>query len=299
MSSLYYLLTRSFRNMRENLLANLATICIIAISMLIFSAFSLITLNLTSFLQLWEKKIEVIAYLKKKIPPPEVEGLMRDIRLIHGIDAVKYVSSTEAMAFMESKLGSQKNLLEGIQSDVLPPSFEIKLKQDYRNSTKIKEVVLQLKEFSPIEEVQYGQEWVETFSGLVHIVRLMQWILGGLLTAAMTFIIANTLQMTISSRREEIEIMHLVGARPSFIQIPFYIEGLIQGLLGAALAMVSLQFLYRVFLSYLTPSIAGWFKKFPVTFLSQETVAWFLLGGVVLGLFGSFVASLKILKYSG
>ena len=113
MSSLYYLLTRSFRNMRENLLANLATICIIAISMLIFSAFSLITLNLTSFLQLWEKKIEVIAYLKKKIPPPEVEGLIRDIRLIHGIDAVKYVSSTEAMAFMESKLGSRKKSSRG------------------------------------------------------------------------------------------------------------------------------------------------------------------------------------------
>ena len=298
MSSLYSLLTRSFRNMKENLLANLATICIIAISMLIFSAFSLITLNLTSFLQLWEKKIEVIAYLKK-IPPPEVEGLMRNIRLIRGVDAVKYVSSTEAMAFMESKLGSQKNLLEGIQSDVLPPSFEIRLKQDYRNSTKIKEVVLQLKEFSPIDEVQYGQEWVETFSGLVHIVRLMQWILGGLLTAAMTFIIANTLQMTISSRREEIEVMHLVGARPSFIQIPFYIEGLIQGLLGAALAMVSLQLLYGVFLSHVTLSMAGWLKKFPITFLPHETVAWFLLGGVVLGLFGSFVASLKILKYSG
>jgi len=127
----------------------------------------------------------------------------------------------------------------------------------------------------------------------------MQWILGGLLTVATTFIIANTLQMTISSRREEIEIMHLVGARPSFIQIPFYIEGLIQGLLGAALAMVSLQLLYGVFLSHVTLSMAGWLKKFPVTFLPQETVAWFLLGGVVLGLFGSFVASLKILKYSG
>jgi len=299
MSSLGYLLTRSFRYMKENLLANLATICIIAISMLIFSAFSLITFNLTSFLQLWEKKIEVIAYLKKKIPPPEVEGLIRNIRLIYGIDAVKYVSSTEAMAFMEAKLESQKNLLEGIQSDVLPHSFEIKLKQDYRNSTKIKEVVSQLKEFSEIEEVQYGQEWVETFSSLVHIVRLMQWILGGLLTAAMTFIIANTLQLTISSRREEIEIMHLVGARPAFIQIPFYIEGLIQGLLGAASAMVLLQFLYKVFLSYVTPSMGGWLKKFPVTFLPQETMAWFLLGGMVLGLFGSFVASLKILKYSG
>jgi cell division transport system permease protein len=296
---LRYFIVRAFQNMRGNLLPHLVTICIIAISMVIFSAFSLITFNLTSFLRIWEEKIQIIAYLKKATPSNEVEVLSKSIRGVSGIESVKYVSSSEAMAFMETKLGSQKNLLEGVQPDVLPPSFEIQLEAGYRNSPGIKDVAAQLKQFPQIEEVQYGQEWVDAFSVVVHIIRLTQWILGGLLTAAMTFIIANTLQLAISSRREEIEIMHLVGARSSFIQVPFYMEGLIQGVLGAALAMVFLFLLYKIFLMYVSPLVKAWLLSIPVSFLPPETIVWYLSGGMVLGFFGSFVASIKILKYSG
>lgn len=296
---LRYFMIRALRNMKGNLFPNLTTIGIIAISMLIFSTFSLIALNLTSFLKIWEDKIEVIAFLKKGTTSYEVESLLKKTRLLKGVEAVKYISTADAMAFMEMKLGSQRNLLEGIQPTVLPASFEIQLRKDYRNSTRIKEVVSGLRRFSQIEEVQYGQEWVETFSVLVHIIRLTQWILGVLLVAAMTFIISNTLQLTISSRREEIEIMHLVGASPSFIQVPFYMEGLVQGLLGAGLAMVSLFFLYEVFLLYITPSVKEWLAGIPIFFLPLKTVVWFLSGGMVLGFFGSFVASMRIIKYSG
>ena len=86
------------------------------------------------------------------------------------------------------------------------------------------------------------------FSSLVHILRVTQWVLGGLLLLAMAFIISNTLQLTISSRREEIEIMQLVGASPSFIQVPFYMEGMIQGLLGAGLALLFLFLLQKIIL---------------------------------------------------
>lgn len=299
MSVLRYFMMRTFQNMRGNLLLNLGTICMIAISMLIFSAFSLIAFNLTSFLKAWEDKIEIVAYLNKPPPASDLEALLKSVHLVHGIESVKYISSADAMSFMEAKLGTQKNLLNGIQSDVLPPSLEIQLTKGYRNYASIREVVSQLKEFPQIEEIQYGKEWVETFSVLVHVVRLTQWILGGLLIAAMTFIIANTLQLTITSRREEIEVMHLVGASPAFVQVPFYIEGLIQGFLGAGLAMLSLFLLYKVFFIYITPSVKEWLVRFPIAFIPPETMGWFLSGGMVLGFFGSFVASIKILKYSG
>jgi cell division transport system permease protein len=202
------------------------------------------------------------------------------------------------MAFMEAKLGSQKNLLEGIQPGVLPSSFEIQLKKEYRNSTRIKEVVSRLRQFPQIEETQYGQEWVETFSALVHILRVTQWILGGLLLAAMIFIISNTLQLTVSHRREEIEIMHLVGASPAFIQLPFYVEGLIQGFFGAGLAIFFLFLLHKGFFLYIPPSIQTWLAGIPILFLPPETIGRILLGGMVLGIFGSFVASVRFLKYS-
>jgi cell division transport system permease protein len=280
-----------------NLFPNLITISIIAISMLIFSTFTLLAFNLTNFLKIWEDKIEVIAYLKRGTPTSEVEPLLKKTRLLEGVEVVRYVSPYDAMAFMETKLGRQKNLLEGIQPAVLPPSFEIQMKKEYRNSTKMKEVVTQLKKIPQFEEIQYGQEWVETFSVLVHILRLTQWILGGLLLIAIVFITSNTLQLTIASRREEIEVMHWVGASPGFIRVPFYLEGLIQGLLGGGLAILFLFLLHQGLFLNIPPSMQTWLAKIPVLFLPPETIAWILLGGMVLGFFGSIVASMRVLKY--
>jgi cell division transport system permease protein len=295
---LRYFIIRALHNMKGNLFPNLTTIGIIAVSMLIFSTFSLIAFNLTSFLRILEDKIGVIAYLKKGTLSGEIEPILEKTRKMEGIEAVKYVAPSDAMNFMETKLGSQRNLLEGIQSGVLPSSFEIQLKRDYRNPAKIKEVVSRLRQFPQIEEIQFGQEWVETFSVLVHLMRLIQWVLGGLLLAAMIFIISNTLQLTVSTRREEIEIMHLVGASPAFIQIPFYIEGLIQGLLGAGMAILLLLLLYKSFSLYIPFSMREWVGGISILFLPPETIAWILSGGMILGLFGSFVASMKFLKYS-
>ena len=294
---LLYVMRRTLRNMMGNLFPNLITIGIIAVSILIFSTFTLLAFNLTSFLKNWEDKIEVIAYLKRGTPSSEVEPLLNKTRLLEGVEIVRYVSPYDAMTFMETKLGGQKNLLQGIQPTVLPPSFEIQLKKDYRNSAKINKVVTRLREMAQFEEIQYGQEWVETFSALVHILRLTQWILGGLLLIAIVFITSNTLQLTISSRREEIKVMHWVGASPGFIRVPFYVEGLIQGLLGGGLAIFFLFLLHQGFLLHIPPSMQAWLAKVPVLFLPPETIAWIILGGMVLGFFGSFVASMRVLKY--
>jgi cell division transport system permease protein len=283
--------------MMGNLFPNLITIGIIAVSMLIFSTFTLLAFNLTNFLKNWEDKIEVIVYLKRGTPSSEVEPLLNKTRLLEGVEIVRYVSPYDAMTFMETKLGGQKNLLEGIQPALLPPSFEIQLKKDYRNSARINEVVTRLREMAQFEEIQYGQEWVETFSALVHILRLTQWILGGLLLIAIVFITSNTLQLTISSRREEIKVMHWVGASPGFIRVPFYVEGLIQGLLGGGLAIFFLFLLHQGFLLHIPPSMQAWLAKVPVLFLPPETIAWIILGGMVLGFFGSFAASMRVLKY--
>jgi len=295
-TSLQYMVARTAHNMRRNLFPNVTTIGVISISVLIFSAFSLIAFNLASFLKTWEDKIEVIAYLKKRTPAKEVETVLNKMREIGGVESVKYVSPSDALAFMETRLGDQKNLLEGIQPTVLPPSLEVQLKREYRNSAKIGEVISQLKQFSQVEEIQYGQEWVEMFSSFVHLLRVTQWVLGGLLLLAMAFIISNTLQLTISSRREEIEIMHLVGASPSFIQIPFYMEGMIQGLLGAGLALFFLYVLQRVVLFYLPFFTKGWFPNIPILFLPPKTLIGILLGGMILGFLGSFMAAVRFLK---
>jgi cell division transport system permease protein len=91
--------------------------------------------------------------------------------------------------------------------------------------------------------------------------------------------------------------MHWVGASPGFIRVPFYVEGLIQGLLGGGLAILFLFLLHKGLFFYIPLSMQAWLAKIPVLFLPPETIAWILLGGMVLGSFGSFIASMRVLKY--
>lgn len=291
-----YALLRAFRNMKGNLFPNLTAIGIITISLLLASIFSLIALNFSYFLKRWEEKIGLIVYLKRETPVNEVEEILAKIRELQGVESVKYISPFDAMAFLEDRLGEQKSVLDGIRPKILPPSIEIDLMREYRTSPQIKKLISKIKTIPNIEEVQYGHEWVETFSGLNHLMRLTQWILGGLLLAAIIFIISNTLQLTISSRREEIEVMKMMGASPAFIQIPFYIEGLVQGLLGAGLAIFLLYLLYEILLRTLTPLLKGWMSPIPILFFSGETIVTILAGGMVLGLLGSFIASMRFLR---
>jgi cell division transport system permease protein len=161
------------------------------------------------------------------------------------------------------------------------------------------ELVSRLKQYPQIEEIQYGQEWVETFSALLHILRPTQWILGGVLLIAMIFLVSLTLQLTISSRGEEIEIMQMMGASPAFIQIPFYIEGIIQGFIGGGLAVFLLYLLHQAFFFNIPLPIQAWLAGIPILFLPWKSILWMISGAILLGFFGSFVASMRFLKYRG
>jgi len=296
-SFLGYVLRKTLKNMRRNLFSNITTISVIGISIFIFLTFSLVAFNLSSILKIWENRFELVAYLKKGTLLNEVEMVLKRIRQLDGVETVNYISPFDAMEFMESKLGRQKNLLEGIQPNVFPASIEIRLKKDYWGQTRLTYVAKELSKIPQIEEIQYGKEWIETFSLVVYLVRVTQWILGGVLFLAILFIVSNTLQLTISSRKDEIEIMHMEGASPGFIRIPFYIEGAIQGVLGAAMAIGLLYIMYKIVLLAIEPMMKGWMAGIKILFFPYDRISWFLLGGILIGLLGSFIASIKFLRY--
>jgi len=296
-SFLGYILRKTLKNMRRNLFSNITTISVIGISIFIFLTFSLVAFNLSSILKIWENRFELVAYLKKGTLLNEVEMVLKRIRQLDGVETVNYISPFDAMEFMESKLGRQKNLLEGIQPNVFPASIEIRLKKDYWGQTRLTYVAKELSKIPQIEEIQYGKEWIETFSLVVYLVRVTQWILGGVLFLAILFIVSNTLQLTISSRKDEIEIMHMEGASPGFIRIPFYIEGAIQGVLGAAMAIGLLYIMYKIVLLAIEPMMKGWMAGIKILFFPYDRISWFLLGGILIGLLGSFIASIKFLRY--
>lgn len=287
-----YFISRALTNIRQNVFVNVVTIGTITLALLIVALFLLVFVNLENAADNWSERVQVTAYFDHELPQLEQAALRDKISAIPGTAKVAYVSREEALKRFKGRLRGQETLLEGVRSEILPTSMEIVLKKSHRDSTEIEAYVVSLKRIAGITEVQYGEEWVRRFNTFLNFMRLVGALLGGFLVIAVLFIVSNTIKLTIYTRRDELEVMSLVGATRFFIKAPFLIEGIIQGGGGALLAMGLLLGLYEGFLhnagSFLTfnPTTAG------LAFLPSEYVGGIILAGILLGFIGS-LTSLK------
>ena len=287
-----FFLTRAVSNIRQNVFVNAVTIGTITLALLIVSLFLLIFVNLESAVENWSERVQVTVYFDKELTVEEQSAFRGKISSVSGVASVSYVTRDEALKRFKGRLRGQETLLEGVRSEILPTSFEIALKSTHRETDSVENIVTKLKQIQGITEVQYGEEWVRRFNSFLNFMRLLGALLGGFLVIAVIFIVSNTIKLTIYSRRDELEVMSLVGATRFFISAPFLLEGLIQGLAGSLLSLALLYGIYEAFLqnagSFITfdPAASG------LSFLPVEYISGLLLSGVLLG----FVGSLTSLK---
>jgi cell division transport system permease protein len=287
-----YFFSRALTNIRQNIFVNVVTIGTITLALLIVSLFLLVFVNLENAAENWSERVQVTVYFDHELTAQEQSVLRGRITAIPGVSRINYVSRDEALKRFKARLRGQETLLEGVRSDILPTSFEIALKRSSRDTRSVEVFVSSLKRISGISEVQYGEEWVRRFNTFLNFMRLVGALLGGFLIIAVVFIVSNTIKLTIYARRDELEVMALVGATRFFIKAPFLIEGLVQGGAGALIAVSLLFCLYEGFLhnagSFLTfnPATAG------LAFLPLEYTGGIAMAGVLLGLVGS-LTSLK------
>jgi cell division transport system permease protein len=288
----WFFLSRAITNIRQNVFVNVVTIGTITLALLIVSLFLLVFVNLESVAENWSERVQVTVYFDKELTSHEQSTFREKISALAGVSSISYVTRDEALKRFKSRLRGQETLLEGVRPEILPTSFEIALKRSYRETVSVENFVTALKRIPGITEVQYGEEWVRRFNSFLNFMRLLGALLGGFLVIAVTFIVSNTIKLTIYSRRDELEIMSLVGATRFFIKAPFLLEGLIQGLAGSALSVVLLFGLYEGFMhnadNFITfnPVASG------LSFLPVEYIAGLLLAGAALGFIGS-LTSLK------
>jgi cell division transport system permease protein len=289
---LRYFLERAFLNIRQNVLVNVLTVATISLAFLILSLFLLLYVNLERVTESWSDRVQIAAYFDRELAPGEVSALTGKIRAIEGTAGVTYISRQEALKRFSGRLKGQESLLIGVNSEILPSSLEIRLKRDSRDSDSIASYVSRLKKIPEITEVQYGEEWVQRFTDFMNLIRFTGVLVGGFLVLAVVFIVANTIKLTIFSRKDELELMGLVGATRWFIKAPFLIEGVLQGVLGVSVAILVLSGVYMVFLHNADIFFSFHTMVSGLLFLPISYLAALLLGGAALGFVGS-LASLK------
>jgi len=285
-----YFCDRALANLRQNVFVSVVTVGTITLALLIASLFLLVYVNLEGMAEGWSDKVQITCYFDQEPAPLAVAALKGRVKAIPGTAKLTFVTKQEAEKRLRGRLKGQESLLEGISAEVLPASLEIGLDRGHRDSASVAEYVASLRRIAGIKELQYGEEWVQRFNTFMNFFRLVGALLGGFLALAVLFIVSNTIKLTIYARKDELELLGLVGATRLFIKAPFLIEGVLQGALGALLSLLLLTGCYYAFLNNagnflsVNPAAAG------LAFLPAGHLVGILLGGVLLGFIGSLTS---------
>ena len=196
--------------------------------------------NLQNLFDSWGSQIQINAYLDNSLDAAEVQKLLDRVGTFPEVEDARHISQERAWKDFQTALGAQSGVLDGLSKDILPASFEITLKRNFRDGPAVAAVANRLRKEKGVTLVEYPQEWVDRMSLVVLAVQWAKWMLGGVLFMATFFIVGSTVKLAILARKDEVEIMQLVGASEAMIQAPFVIEGMLQGLIGAAASILAL-----------------------------------------------------------
>ncbi len=287
---------QAWQNLIQNFWMNAFTLATIMSSFLILGLFLLVAVNARGLMEEWGSRIRITAYLAESVSAEEASRLQDKVRALEEVQGVAFRSKEEALKSLEGKFPGRTGLLKGLPRNPLPASLEIQLKPAFRDKAGVDRLAGKLKGVPGISELQYGAEWIERFSAFVTLLQVLGAAVSGLLVVATILIVAHTIRLNIFSRREEIEVMRSVGATGLFIRAPFYLEGIFHGLVGAVLALGILFGLFHLFWSKVYDPLKMLLGNFPLSFLSWEPAAGFVLGGFLLGFLGTQVSVGRYLK---
>jgi cell division transport system permease protein len=285
---------RALDDIFKNRFLNLVTIITISLSILIASAFVLFFVNTSDIVNSWKKGLRIMAYLKPGLNNDGLTDLKQTIQSLDAVDTVIFVSKQEALNRLKNQMKNQSSLFTNLTQNPLPDSIEIRMTATTESWQKIDALATRVEALPQIEEVEYGQRWVGRFAQIISLFRLTGYAMGALFFMATIFIVANTIRLVLYSRREEVEIMRLVGATDSFIKIPFYFEGLIQGALGA-IAGLAMLYIAFIFVSFNIEK--GFFPGlFRFHFLSPTLLLAILLVSMLVGWLGCLISLKQFMK---
>jgi cell division transport system permease protein len=235
-----------------------------------------------------------MAYLQPGIDNNGLKGLKQKILALDDVEGLNFIPKQEALNRLKEQMKHQSSLFRNLTQNPLPDSIEIRMTAATESWQKIDTLAAQLEALPQIDEVEYGQRWIGRFIHLFNLFRLAGYAMGALFFMAAIFIVANTIRLVIYSRRDEVEIMRLVGATDNFIKIPFYFQGLIQAALGAVIGLGMLYLSFFFISANVEQQVLPGLLS--LQFIPPQILGAILLGSMLVGWLGCYISLKQFLK---
>lgn len=289
---LRYGLRDTFRALKRHKAMVLVTVLTVAVTFIVLGAAVLLSANGQHIEQSLEDDMEVVAFLDTDVTVEERSNIENVIQGLDGYESMRFVSKEEALEIMGERFGEETGLTNALGGvNPLPDAYYVKMLE----IESMPQAAEKLGELEGVDLVRYGQETVQNMSAFSKAL----W--GGCIVVICAMAIAalvlvnSTIRLTVAARSEEIAIMKYIGATDFYVKTPFFLEGVILGMIGAALSFAVLFFGYSGAINYAGENIA-FLELITDRTLVVKLGLYLLLGGAVLGGIGSNIAVRKYLK---
>ena len=298
-STFWYNFKQGFKNIRRNWMFSLASVITMAACIFLFSIFFSIVENLNFITRTVEQDVAITVFFDEGTTDEEMQEIGEKIKARPEVAKVNFVSADEAWEeFKDVYLGGSEEAAEGFKDDnplANSANYEVYVKQIEQQS----QLVDYISNLEHVREVRQSEEAEETLTSINRLIFYVSLGIIAVLLIISIFLIRNTVSVGISVRREEIGIMKLIGASNFFVRFPFLLEGIILGLIGAAIPLGAFYFLYNEAVRMVLTKFNGLsdFMQFiPVNDIYRVLLPIGLILGMGIGLIGSYITTRKHLK---
>jgi cell division transport system permease protein len=290
-----YLIKEGFVNIRRNRMMSIASVGSVAAALIILGMVFLLIINMNHMVEDVKQQFDSIQlYLYDDVEDSQILAIKSRLEGVEGIRGLEFESKETALSNIKEKWGDQAYLLEGLESNPLPNSIIIYVK-DIAYSDNI---VAEASGIGGIEEVKYYNDIVQKLISIANFIRLLGLGIIAILVFLSIFIIGNTIKLTVAAREREINIMKYVGATNWFIRWPFFVEGMILGLMGAIISLGLVYFGYSYIYNAISQQMYMLFTTYivPVNEIIKDMMVIFAVLGMGIGALGSILSMRKYLK---
>ncbi|WP_236914785.1 permease-like cell division protein FtsX [Clostridium sp. Cult2] len=289
------IIKQGFQGMWRNRGMGLASVSSITAVLVILGLVLIMILSINNVVIDTKNKFdEVEIFLEDDITDEQLNRVENEAKSIQGVLSVIYQSKEQALEIMKEQWEDEAYLLEGLETNPLPNTIIVQLKDiEYADS-----VVDKIEGLQGVEKIKYNKDIIEKLILFANYVRGGGLIITGILVFVSIFIISNTIKITVTARRREIDIMKYVGATNGYIRGPFIIEGLLFGLIGAIISILVVNYGYGYFFNKASDKLYVLFTVYlvPPKVLIKDVSIIFIAMGAGIGALGSLVSLKRFLN---